>query len=169
MTANVLTYSIATEFLRGTIGSEKFAMRAWSGGRRGATRGGAEFTPASYDVFRKEDHDKGVHGGPIPPGFYICRYVPKHRKFRECVFLQQTILSLFQVDAKANIRFYDRDDFFVHGRGPHGSDGCIVPESEGDRLRLNRAIRDAKVTILLQVVDPGMPLPAARATRTMTA
>jgi hypothetical protein len=29
-------------------------------------------------------------------------------------------------DAQAR-HMYGRDGFYIHGRGPHGSDGCIVP------------------------------------------
>jgi hypothetical protein len=65
------------------------------------------------------------------------------------------------VDADANIRFYDRAGFFIHGRGPRGSDGCIVPAEKDARLALNTAIKDAKSPVMLQVVEQGMPLPAA--------
>jgi hypothetical protein len=161
MAANVLVCSIARETLRGVVDGKNFIMRAWSGGARGRTKGATEFSHASYDVFRKENEAKGIRGGPIPPGIYICRYVKSHAKFGECIFLQQTILSLFQVDADANIRFYDRAGFFIHGRGPRGSDGCIVPAEKDARLALNTAIKDAKSPVMLQVVEQGMPLPAA--------
>jgi len=160
MSSNTLHYSIATETLSGTIGTATFLVRAWSGGRRGATRPGAQSTFASYDVFRKEDHGKGIHGGPIPPGIYLCRYVANHAKFHECIFLEQTLTSLLRVDANATIRLYGRDAFYIHARGPHGSDGCIVPENEAVRLQLNKSVKNAQGTVMLQVVDPGFPLPA---------
>jgi len=160
MSSNTLSYSIATETLSGTIGITTFLVRAWSGGRRGAKGPGAQSTPRSYDVFRKEDHGKGVHGGPIPPGIYLCRYVANYAKFHECIFLAQTLTSLFRVDANATIRFYGRDKFYIHGRGPHGSDGCIVPENEAVRLQLNKSVKNSQGTVMLQVVDPGFPLPA---------
>ena len=159
--ANVLTYSIAREWLEGSIGTDRFAMRAWSGGGRGRTGSGADRDAGSYDVFRKTRHSKGVHGGPLPPGLYICRHVPQHATFGECIFLLQMPTALFQVDDKANIRFYDRDGFFIHGRGAHGSDGCIVPESNAERKRLNQTVKKAAGVVLLQVIEPGMPLPAA--------
>ncbi|MBV9289969.1 MAG: hypothetical protein JO288_19515 [Hyphomicrobiales bacterium] len=162
-----LTYSIAREFLEGAIGKENFSLRAWAGGGRGRTGIGAQRDSGSYDVFRQTKHSKGIHGGPLPPGLYICRYVAHHHHFGECIFLEQTPTALFQIDMKANVRFYDRDGFYIHGRGPHGSDGCIVPESNPERIRLNKAVKDATSAVLLKVTDVGMALPAARYTGTM--
>jgi hypothetical protein len=162
----MLIYSIAREFLQGSIGSERFFMRAWAGGARGQTGTSAEHSADSYDVFRQTRHNKGRHGGPLPPGLYICRYVAHHPHFGECIFLEQTPTALFQVDMNANVRFYDRDGFYIHGRGPHGSDGCIVPENNVVRMRLNKAVKNASGAVLLKVTDVGMPLPAARFIRT---
>ena len=173
MSDNILTYSIAREWLEGSVGGKKFSFRAWSGGGRGRVGGGAEVTPASYDVFRKElgQGSHHVHGGPIPTGIYVCKYIAHHAVFGECIFLQQTILSLIGVDIKGNLHLYNRSGFFIHGRGPHGSDGCVVPENSAERHRLNRAVRDAAGTVLLNVTDKGMPLPAiqTQAKRTRTA
>jgi hypothetical protein len=66
------------------------------------------------------------------------------------------------VDFDAKIRLYNRARFYIHGRGAHGSDGCIVPESGVQRRHLNKAIKNAAGTVLLEAVDQGMPLPAAR-------
>lgn len=166
----MLTYSIARERLEGEVGGQKFSMRAFSGGGRGRVGGGAEHTPESYDVFRKEKEGGGkhLHGGPTPPGFYVCHYIAHHPTFGECIFLEQTITSLLGVTSGGQLRFYDRDGFFIHGRGKHGSDGCIVPENNADRVRLNKAVKKAG-TVALLVGEQGMPLPAAHkpgATRT---
>src|SRR5208337_5353765 len=134
---NMLTYSIARERFQGTVENQTFGMRAWAGGSRGKTGSGAEHTLSSYDVFRQTQHDKGIHGGPLPTGLYVCRYVPHHPHFHECIFLEQTITTIMQVEANARIRFYDRSGFYIHGRGQHGSDGCIVPELNIERYRLN--------------------------------
>jgi hypothetical protein len=168
---NVLNYSIATERLEGTVAQQYFSIRAWSGGGRGQVGNAAEHNWDSYNVFRKEKDSGGKHrhGGPIPPGIYMCQYVAHHPKFGECIFLEQTITALFQVDAKAGIHLYNRDGFFIHGRGPHGSDGCIVPENDAQRRRLNKAVKDALGAVMLKVGDQGMPLPAARERSTRTA
>jgi hypothetical protein len=157
----MLTYSIAREWLEGKVGTKKFAMRTWSGGGRGRTEAGAERTWSSYDVKRKTTPKgpKHVHGGPLPPGLYVCRFVANHTKFGDCVYLEQTISSLVEVSHDGQIAFVDRDAFFIHKQGQHGSDGCLVPESESERLRLTYAIKSTGPT-LLNVVEKGMPLPA---------
>ena len=171
MSSNILCYSIAREWLEGNVGNDNFLIRAYSGGGRGRKGSGAEHNFSSYNVFQKETDDISghTHGGPLPPGIYICNYVAHHPKFGECIFLEQTITALFQIDARAKVHFYDRNGFFIHRRGPHGSDGCIVPENEGERLRLNKAIKNAKGIVMLKVSERGMPLPAARKTITWTA
>ena len=163
--ADGLTYSISNERLQGTIGAAKFSMRAWSGGGRGRTGSGADHDAASYDSFRKESGEGTghVHGGPIPPGLYIAWYVAHHHTFGECIFLMQTLSSLVHIDTKADprsadfIKMYNRDGFFIHGRGAHGSDGCIVPESSSERHRLNKAVKAARA-VALTVVDEGPPV-----------
>ncbi len=57
-----LKYSIAREWLDGSVDGQAFSMHAWSGGRRGTTGSLAEHTRVSYDVYRKENHDKGAFG-----------------------------------------------------------------------------------------------------------
>jgi len=165
---NKVIYSIAHEQLQGTVGKESFLMRAWAGGGRGQTGNAADHSAASYDVFRKTQHNKGIHGGPLPPGLYLCTHIAKHAHFGECIFLQ-AITPFMKIDMNAQIRFCDREGFFIHGRGPHGSDGCIVPELDNERLRLNKAIKNAVGIVLLEVIHPGMPLPAAINTRSRLA
>ena len=159
----MLRYSIAREWLHGSIGSQRFGMRAFSGGGRGRKGHGAEHTPASFDIRRKETNGPAghVHGGPLFSGLYICRHVAKHDTFHECIFLQQTLTSALPTDASgAWVDGPLRDRFYNHGRGPHGSDGCIDPESESERKRLNQAIKGAAALVVLIVEEPGMPIPA---------
>jgi hypothetical protein len=167
MSSNILNYSIAGERLQGSVGNENFSMHAWSGGRRGTkTPGADEHSYASYNVFRKEQ--AGVNGGPLPPGLYLCYYAtdgPGGQTIR----LEPTITAMFQIDAQANVRTYDRSGMYIHGRGPIGSQGCIVVENEADRLRLNKAIKNCPGTVMLRVSDTGMPLPSDRETGTQTA
>jgi hypothetical protein len=98
-------------------------------------------------------------GGPLPPGFYICCYLADHDPFGECIYLQQTITSLFAISPVGNIDFYDRGHFYIHGHGPKGSEGCIVVEAPSERHRLNAAVRDASDGVVLRVVEPGKLLP----------
>jgi len=164
--SNILTYSIAREFLEGYVGSEWFAMPAFSGGGRGRLGEGAEHSLSSYDVFRKEKNTNAghTHGGPIPPGIYLCEYVAHHPTLHACIHLTPTITSLFLIDAAGNVHFYNRDGLYIHGRGQHGSDACIVPENPAERSRLNLAVKNAQSTVMLRVIEPGMLLPAARET-----
>ena len=37
-----------------------------------------------------------------------------------------------QLTPGAKNHMHGRGGFFIHGRGPHGSDGCIVPDSGTD-------------------------------------
>jgi hypothetical protein len=167
MTSNILNYSIAREWLEGTVGGEKFSMYAWSGGRRGSKKAGvAEHTFESYNVFRKEQ--KGVNGGPLPPGLYICHHATDGPG-GESIRLEPTVAAMFQVGADAKVLFYNRSGFYIHGRGPIGSQGCIVPENDAERLRLTKAIKKCPDTVLLKVSELGMPLPAAIEKGTMTA
>ena len=167
MSSNILTYSIAREWLQGSVGSESFSTRAWSGGRRGSTTpGAAQHSFDSYNVFRKEQN--GVNGGPLPPGLYICHYATDGPG-GESIRLDQTVASLFQIDAQAHVRFYERSGMYIHGRGPIGSQGCIVLENDAERHRLNKAIKNCPGTVMLKVSDLGMPMPAARETGTRTA
>lgn len=167
MSSNILTYSIAREWLQGSVGSENFSIHAWSGGRRGTKTSGAdEHSYASYNVFRKEQG--GVSGGPLPPGLYLCSYAtdgPGGQTIR----LEPTVTALFQMDAQLNVRTYNRSGMYIHGRGPIGSQGCIVVENEADRQRLNKAVKNCPDTVVLRVSDTGMPLPADRDTGTQTA
>ena len=163
MKDNILTYSIAREWLQGLVSGQSFSFHAWSGGGRGQTKKNADYSAESYDVFRKTQHEKNknIHGGPLPPGMYLCQYVAHHPHFGECIFLQITISSQLSFDARGTISFYNRDGFYIHGRGPHGSDGCIIPDINSDRLRLNKAIKDAASTVILNVIEQGMPFPAS--------
>ncbi len=55
---------------------------------------------------------------------------------------------------------HGRDGFFIHGRGTHGSDGCIVPMNPSERKKLNHAVRDHTGPVGLKVVHVGYVLPA---------
>ena len=155
---NFLIYSITRERLEGSVDGEFFSMTARAGGGRGRTAGDAEHSAASYDVFRKENKAKRIRGGPLPPGIYTCHYVANHQKYGDCIFLQMNTVY-FELSDKGKVNVADRDEMFIHLRGPRGSDGCIVPENDADRLRLNQAVKKAAGRVLLQVTEKGLPVP----------
>jgi hypothetical protein len=151
---NALTYSIAREWLSGSIDRQQFQLRASSGGGRGRKGAGAEFSVNSYDVHRKANKSEDITGGPLPPGLYSCEFVAAHPKLHRCIRLLPAV----------TVKLAGRGGFYIHGRGKHGSDGCIVPENASELHRLVEAIKDASRTVTLHVVDVGWPVPAARST-----
>jgi len=59
------------------------------------------------------------HGGPLPLGRY---------KILKPSFHPHLGLSA-ELKPDPERAMMSRSGFFIHGRGPHGSDGCIVPLS----------------------------------------
>lgn len=100
--------------------------------------------------------------GRFPPVNYTCRYIAHHHIFGECIQL------LRQSDARAihsqfsphPMPHFRANDFFIHGSGPKGSDGCIVPPNRAERLRLNQAVKNFPGTVVLFVKNVGYMLPA---------
>ena len=72
-----------------------------------------------------------VHGGPIPPGRYDVLPPAHHEKLGLSAKLEP-------LQKLPN----DRGGFYIHGKGPHGSDGCIVL----DRSDLVPLMRDLKAS-----------------------
>ena len=50
----------------------------------------------------------------------------------------------------------DRDGFYIHGAGPKGSDGCIVPESKVVLKALLVAIKAVTGPVVVVVHSEGM-------------
>ena len=161
--ASVLTYDAPTEILSGTIGHQHFYLRAYSGGGRGSVH------PEQWDNSLRSHlantkESASTRGGTLPAGWYRCEYVQHHRKYGECVQLHRTASSaaIFSPFSAHPIAHGRGDDFFIHGRGEHGSDGCIVPELKGQRLRINHAVKTCPGTVYVQVVGTAYMLPAER-------
>lgn len=102
-----------------------FSVMAVSGGGRGQKLDGHRL-PYGKDNARllqsvshriKKDETKGVRGGPIPPGLYRIHKPSNHPNLKRSAFLEP---------APSN-RMYGRGEFFIHGSGGKGSDGCIIP------------------------------------------
>jgi hypothetical protein len=68
---------------------------------------------------------EGVRGGPIPPGRYTVHRPVRHPRLGPACFLDP--------DPANDMR--GRDDFWIHGPGPRGSDGCLVPLPDGRARR----------------------------------
>lgn len=173
-----LVYDAVQEILSGIIGKEPpFRMKAYSGGGRGhkahVTRqqvvaylhAGAA-TLSSHLSNTPEIRDAHGHykqrGGTLPGGHYSCHYLANHIPFGECIRL------LRQVDARAIYSPFSPlpiphgrgNDFYIHGSGPKGSDGCIVPADNTERRRLNKAVKNFPGKVVLLVKNVAYELPA---------
>lgn len=102
------------------------SVLAVSGGGRGQLMDGVSLPYGQDDGRRlcstsytiKADAERGIRGGPIPPGAYRI-----HRSATNDVLGRSSFLEPDPANA-----MWGRDGFFIHGPGPKGSDGCIVPE-----------------------------------------
>lgn len=132
----MLHYSISDEILYSTEKGFSFSTRAYSGGGRGSTRGVQRQDFAHWQTTRKAPatYSESNRGGPLPVGLYVARYVGPYKHFGKVARLEQTLSSLLQTDMTAplGLRVTDRDGFLIHGCGPKGSDGCIVPANAED-------------------------------------
>jgi hypothetical protein len=129
-----LTYYIFEGVLVGYIGTEMVHIIAWSGGAGGSTRKDAPQpqvvnNPYLYGLksVSQTRHRRHVHGGPIPTGRYQIYPPAEHKKLGLSSFLRP-------LQRLPN----DRDGFFIHKQGPHGSDGCIVPAEESFTELMNK-------------------------------
>ena len=172
-----LVYDAAEEVLSGKIGKEpQFYMKAYSGGSRGHIAGVGAKLAAQYlygeartlssrfaNTPRVEDHGRYKRrGGTLPAGHYSCHYVAHHHSFGECIqLLRATDARAIQSQFSPHlIPHYRDDDFFIHGSGPKGSDGCIVPADYPERHRLNRAVKGFSGRVVLLVKNVAYQLPA---------
>lgn len=175
-----LTYNAASEILSGAIGKEHFNEVAYSGGGRGHKANVSAAKSARYlhdrpvqsslgklattrEIYDKKTDTYQQRGGTIPPGPYRCRYIARHPSFGECVYLEpmedaRAIRSPF---ASVPI-VHHRGGFFIHGQGPKGSDGCLVPAHESRRRVLNKAIKNFGGSVILEVTHASYMLPAER-------
>jgi hypothetical protein len=128
-----LTYSIFEGVLTGSVAGKRFHLTAYSGGGGGSTanRTDPSMNNPYMESLKTKDSKKAghVHGGPIPPGRYSI-YAPAHHAH----------LGLSARLVHPRLRPMTRDGFFIHGRGPHGSDGCIVPIHKTDFTDLMAAL-----------------------------
>ncbi len=132
-----LTYTITEGVLVGVAGRRMFHIIAVSGGGGGSTRNTP--TAAANNPYMEglrttgQAHSRDhVHGGPIPPGRYLIRTPSNHPH-----------LGLSARLDHPHFRPMGRDGFYIHGRGPHGSDGCIVPLDKAQFTALMAALKES--------------------------
>ncbi len=126
-----MAYNIAGGVLRGRIDGVSFVASAGSGGRAGSKTPGAvnwwlANNPLATGVRTPKDESRA--GGPLPMGIY--RVVPhEHHADR---------LRLLPLDPAA---MQGRHSMQIHGRGKHGSFGCIVPTDFNNVLLICKLVR----------------------------
>jgi hypothetical protein len=156
----MLRYSISGEMLYSIAKSFSFSTKAYSGGGRGSTAGVQRTDLAHWSTSKKAPttYNEVNRGGPIPVGLYIAHYIGKYKKFGEVARLDQTITSLLQRDFNSPVGFKvtDRGGFLIHGEGPKGSDGCIVPASKEALKKVLAHIKASKNGVLLEVYSEGV-------------
>jgi hypothetical protein len=157
----VLTYDVANEWLSGKIGNQEISLRACSGGGRASKvhPGGkpGQLGLASWNTQRKQNDARGIRGGPLPVGMYMVQKPAHHPDLKLSAYLQQTLTSMLYENpaAPTGVAVTKRDGFYIHGRGPKGSDGCIVPMEKFDELM---TLLRAHAPLLLKVVNAGARL-----------
>jgi hypothetical protein len=109
-----LRYNLANGHLSGSIGGRKLSTYAGSGGRAGSKTGGALNWWLANNAFAvRVKKTESNPGGPLPMGKYKLVLHDSRKNWIRLLPLHQPM--------------HGRDGFAIHGRGPRGSDGCIVP------------------------------------------
>jgi hypothetical protein len=117
-----LTYYLFEGILTGTVAGKFVHLQARSGGGGGTTsEAGANDPAAANNPYRTGQRQQaGVRGGPIPPGGYAIKCPAKWHGGR-AARLEPAVSAGFQEWTGRT------GGFLIHGSGPLGSDGCIVP------------------------------------------
>jgi hypothetical protein len=124
-----LTYYIFEGVLVGTVDGKTIHIWAKSGGGGGSTKGASAPDAVNNPYLTSQKLKVGIRGGPIPIGRYkIQRPAPWHRGL--AARLEPEPPSHFQK------RTGRGGGFLIHGSGPLGSDGCIVPTDKAEFLAL---------------------------------
>jgi hypothetical protein len=114
-TGTDLTYNIVEQLLEGVVDGHAIHARAVSGGRAGTKTAGAENPFLANNPYLTKVKKAGTTpGGPTIMGKYRLVAHESHSNWIRLVPFSDNAM-------------FGRDGFAIHGRGPRGSDGCIVP------------------------------------------
>ena len=124
-----LTYNIVEGSLTGRLDGLSINARAGSGGRYGSkTKGALNQWLANNPFATHVKKTTKTPGGPLPLGYYKLVLHEKRKNWIRLVpFTENTM--------------FGRDAFAIHGRGPRGSDGCIVPTDFNVVVDMCKALR----------------------------
>jgi hypothetical protein len=141
-----LTYYIFDGILVGNAGGGYIFMTAGSGGGSHSTS--ARATDVADNVYatgvQTVEKPQHRHGGPLPLGKYKIHRSSKHKHLGRSCYLEPD---------KHN-QMWGRSGFYIHGAGPHGSDGCIVPTNRLTYL-LDRIDKDNGGTLFVEETTGG--------------
>ncbi len=135
MAQTELSFNIAEMRLTGNIDGTSFNAIAYSGGRGGSKTKGAVNPITVNNPFLtslKENAKKSVAGGPLPMGEYTLQP-------------HESRPNWIRLVPKNNISMHNRDGFAIHGRGPEGSQGCIVPLDFQIVQKIYKLVKERKV------------------------
>ena len=118
-TGTDLVYNVLEEQLIGEIDKVSISSFAVSGGRAGSKTAGAvnpllANNPYATRIKKKGDTKDAPPGGPVVLGKYTFR-------------THETKADMIRLIPDPGNDMHGRSGFLIHGRGPRGSDGCIVP------------------------------------------
>jgi hypothetical protein len=122
-----LSYNIVEQRLLGRLGSVVINCTAGSGGRAGTKTKDAENWWLKNNPLATHIHLGAHQFGPLPQGRY---YMHPHEKHNNIVRLGPFPSNFM----------YGRSEFLIHGRGPIGSHGCIVPYDLNDVITIYNAV-----------------------------
>ena len=110
-----LTYNIVEQLLEGVIDGQAIHGRAVSGGRAGTKTPRVENVLLANNPYLTKVKKTGANpGGPTVMGKYRLQTHERRPNWIRLVPYDDNVM-------------FGRDGFAIHGRGPRGSDGCIVP------------------------------------------
>jgi hypothetical protein len=133
-----LTYYIWEGILVGQVAGERIFMLAASGGGGGTIKPHPDEPQNVNNPYAtgRLTHSHGggtgrpVRGGPIPVGRYLIEPPKPWHKTRAARLIPSVPASRFTALTGRS------GGFLIHGRGPLGSDGCIVPLLPSDFPKL---------------------------------
>lgn len=117
-----LTYYIVEGVLTGIVDGKVVHVLAASGGGGGTTRPTGPAAPAAVNNPYRTGQltTRTTRGGPIPVGLYSIEKPERWHHGRAARLEPANPASFQRITGRSG-------GFLIHGRGPVGSDGCIVP------------------------------------------
>ena len=124
-----LTYNIVEMTLTGFLDGYRVNDRAYSGGRAGSkTSGVVNPILANNPFLTGVKLSKLNPGGTLPLGACELRTHEKHPNW-------------IRLNPIAGTNLKGRSGFAIHGRGPRGSDGCIVPHDFNSVVKIHTLVQ----------------------------